>query len=56
MQKKIVRKIDELGRVIIPRDVALELRLNAADDVEISAEENFAVLRRVEKNEREEKN
>ena len=55
MQNKIIRKIDELGRVVIPRDVALKLRLKAGDDVQISAEDNFAVLRRVEKNEKEEK-
>lgn len=55
MQNKIIRKIDELGRVVIPRDVALKLRLNAGDDVEIWAEDNFVVLRRKDKDDKEEK-
>jgi len=45
---RIVRKIDELGRVVIPSDIRRGLGLNERDLVEIAVEGNFIVIRRFE--------
>lgn len=47
MEIKIIRKIDELGRVVIPKDIRASLNLNANDDVEIGIEDNKAVIKKV---------
>ncbi|RKQ85647.1 AbrB/MazE/SpoVT family DNA-binding domain-containing protein [Brockia lithotrophica] len=44
----IVRKIDELGRIVIPSDIRRELGLGERDLVEIAVERDAIVIRRFE--------
>ena len=46
MKYKIMRKIDKLGRIVIPKDVRASLSLNADDDVELLIENGVVVLRK----------
>ncbi len=41
---KILRQIDELGRVCIPKDVRLELGIECGDKIAISTEGNKIIL------------
>ena len=47
MKIKIIRKIDELGRVVIPKDVSKTLNIYPGDNVEITTENNTVILRKV---------
>ncbi|MBO5207219.1 MAG: AbrB/MazE/SpoVT family DNA-binding domain-containing protein [Clostridia bacterium] len=47
MEIKIIRKIDELGRIVIPKDVRVSLDLHAGDDIEIKVESGCVVLTKV---------
>jgi transcriptional pleiotropic regulator of transition state genes len=47
MEIRIIRKIDELGRIVIPKDVRDTLDLVAGDDLEISVKDNCVVLKKV---------
>ena len=40
----IVRKVDELGRIVIPIDVRKQLEINEGETLEISIENNKIVL------------
>ena len=40
----IVRRIDELGRIVIPKEVRKRLRMDSGDLVDISIEEDSVVL------------
>lgn len=42
----MVRKIDELGRIVIPKEIRNTLRLNMGDVVEILVEDNKVILKR----------
>ncbi|MBR6736257.1 MAG: AbrB/MazE/SpoVT family DNA-binding domain-containing protein [Oscillospiraceae bacterium] len=42
----IVRKIDDLGRIVIPIELRKTLGLSVRDDIEIIAEEDRIVLKR----------
>ncbi len=42
----IVRRIDELGRVVIPKELRKKLRIKEGDPLEIYTEENQMVLRK----------
>lgn len=44
----IVRKIDELGRIVLPAELRQELDLKERDGVEISLREGSLVLKRHE--------
>lgn len=44
----IARKVDELGRVVLPVEMRRVLGLTAGDAVEISLDDNTIVLRKVE--------
>lgn len=44
---KIIRKIDKLGRIVIPKDVRNSLDLNTFDDVEIRIEKDTIVLEKI---------
>ena len=46
MKIKIIRKIDELGRIVIPKDIRMTLHLEKGDDIEIAVEENAVVLKK----------
>lgn len=44
----IVRKIDELGRIVLPIEIRRALELNAGDGAEIFVEGNSIILRKYE--------
>lgn len=46
---KVVRQIDELGRVVIPRDMRRELGLSCGDKIAFQTEDNKIILSRLEK-------
>ena len=48
MEIKIIRKIDELGRIVIPKDARNTIGLNAGDDVEISVEGDAVMVKKCE--------
>ena len=41
---KVLRKVDELGRIVIPIDVRKQLEINEGETLEISIENNKVVL------------
>ena len=43
---KIIRKIDALGRIVVPKDVRTYLNLNINDDVEIEVEDDKVVIKK----------
>ena len=46
MKMKIVRKIDQLGRIVIPKDVRESLNIHLGDTVEIYVENNCVMLKK----------
>ncbi len=46
MEFKLLRRVDVLGRIVIPKDIRRTLHLQADDDVEITVENNAVVLRK----------
>ena len=49
-EKGIVRRVDELGRVVLPIELRRQLGLNERDRVEIRAEEDRLILTKFEPN------
>lgn len=47
MEIKIIRKIDELGRIVIPKDIRTTLNLDCGDNIEIIVANNTVVLKKV---------
>ena len=46
----IVRKLDELGRVVIPKEIRNKLDIEEKDPIEIFADGNSIVLKKFEEN------
>ncbi len=44
--KGIIRNIDELGRVVVPKEMRKMLGINNSDPVEIFAEEDSIILKK----------
>ena len=44
----MVRRIDELGRIVIPKEIRKKLGINIKDPMEIYADSNSVTLRKVE--------
>lgn len=44
----IVRRIDELGRIVIPKETRVNLDLSENDSVEIFTEDNNVILKKYE--------
>jgi transcriptional pleiotropic regulator of transition state genes len=44
----IARKVDELGRIVLPVEIRRALGLNAGDEVDISLDDTAIVMRKVE--------
>ena len=44
----IVRKIDDLGRIVLPRELRKVLEINERDSIEIFVDGNFIVLQKYE--------
>lgn len=40
----IVRKIDELGRIVIPKEIRKRLKIDSGDEVDIAVEEECVIL------------
>ncbi len=47
MEIKIIRKIDNLGRIVIPKDLRAMLRIALGDAVEITVKKNAVVIKKV---------
>lgn len=45
MESGIVRRIDELGRIVIPKEMRRTMRLNVGDEMEISSDGEALTLR-----------
>lgn len=48
MEPVIVRKIDDLGRIVIPAETRRLFNIREGDELEISVENNAIVLRKLE--------
>ncbi len=46
----VIRKIDELGRVVIPKEIRTKLKLDEKDPVEIYIDGRAIILKKVETN------
>jgi stage V sporulation protein T len=46
MKTGIIRRIDDLGRVVIPKEIRKSLRMNEGDPLEISIANNGVFLER----------
>ena len=46
MNSGMVRRIDELGRIVIPKEIRKNLKLNMGDNVEIYVEDNKITLKK----------
>ena len=46
----IIRKIDNLGRIVIPKDIREELNIECKKEVKITIENNKIIINRIEKN------
>ena len=46
MKSGMVRRIDELGRIVIPKEIRKNLKLNTGDVLEIFIEDNKIYLKR----------
>lgn len=44
MDIKIIRKLDDLGRIVIPIDIRRHLKLTAEDNIEISVKNGAVIL------------
>ena len=44
----MVRRIDELGRIVIPKEIRKKLGINIKDPMEIYADSNSVTLRKIE--------
>ena len=44
----IVRKVDELGRIVLPKELRYILNINEKDPVEIFMEDNTIILKKYE--------
>lgn len=48
METVIVRKIDDLGRIVIPAETRRLFNIHEGDELEISVEKNAIMLRKLE--------
>lgn len=53
MEIKIIRKIDDMGRIVIPKDVRCTLGISAGDEIEISVTDGEVILKKSEVSEDE---
>ena len=42
----IVRRIDELGRIVIPKEIRKTLRINDGEHLEIFVKDKFVILKK----------
>lgn len=53
MEIRIIRKIDMLGRIVIPKDARRTLKLHTGDDIEISVVNQAVVIKKADEAENE---
>ena len=46
----VIRRVDELGRIVIPKEIRNKLEIEEKDPIEIYVEGNSIVLKKVESN------
>ncbi len=46
--KHRVKQIDELGRIVIPKDIRKNLGIDSGDDLEISAQQGCIMIRKAQ--------
>lgn len=46
----MVRRVDELGRVVIPKEIRKKLDINEKDPIEIYVDSRSIILRKIESN------
>lgn len=46
MEIKIIRKIDKLGRIVIPRDIRHTLDIKLGDKIEITVTNNTVLIKK----------
>lgn len=51
MKIKFIRKIDELGRIVIPKDLRRILDIKPCEELEISVTEGGVIIRKSEEKE-----
>ena len=44
----IVRNVDELGRIVIPKEIRLKMNIRSSDPIEIYVEDNKIILTKYE--------
>ncbi len=44
----IVRKIDEMGRLVLPKEMRTKMNINNGDEIEFYAEDDRIILRKFE--------
>ena len=44
----IIRRVDELGRVVIPKEIRIQFKIEEKDPIEVYVEGNSIVLRKYE--------
>ena len=49
MDTGVVRKIDELGRIVIPKEIRKNLNIRNGEDVSIFVKDNMIVLKKYER-------
>ena len=49
MEVKIIRKMDKLGRIVIPNDIRKTLNLTREDEIEITIENGAVVMKKSKK-------
>lgn len=54
MEFVFVRKIDELGRVVLPRDIRNNLKLKKGDEIDVSVVDGAVILKKAKKEETKE--
>ena len=52
MKNKMLRKVDAIGRIVIPREMRLALDIHTEDDVEITLENGIIILKKAEEEKR----
>ena len=46
---KIIRQIDKLGRIVIPKDIRKTFNISSGDDISITVDNNSIILKKEER-------
>ena len=49
MKIKIIRQIDKLGRIVIPKDIRKTFNISSGDDISITVDNNSIILKKEER-------